>query len=198
MKHLAFLLLAANIVYAQSFLGAIKTDFHTISFEELKTEVAEFAQNKKTYLSLGESHIETGTATKINYELLKTFAKNSSDKIVFCSETLSHFLGPYGDLVRGLSRSYKVYENNGPYKTDFAECYEGNDNYVVYSGFFHQYPFARKFPKEFAPVPVITQKGNNILAQMKNAKGLFVTQMEMEYMEFSALKALLASDLKRR
>lgn len=195
MKHFAYLFLAANIAYGQSFLGAIKSDFKTISYDQLKSEIADFAKNKKTYLSLGESHLESGTATKINYELLEAFSKNTQDKIVFCSETLSHFLEPYGDLVKSMSSSYKVYEHNGPMRTDFTKCYEGKENYVVYSGFFHQYPFARSFPTEFAPVPVITQKGNNILAQMKKAKGLFVTQMEMEYMEFSALKGILGAQL---
>lgn len=195
MKHFAFFLLAANVAYAQSFLGAIKSDFKTISFQELKNEVAEFAKNKKTYLSLGESHLESQTATKINYELLEAFAQNTTDDLVFCSETLSHFLEPYGEKIRSFSKSYKVYEYNGPRRTDFKDCYEGKENYVVYSGFFHQYPFARSFPTEFAPVPVITERGNNILAQMRRAKGIFVTQMEMEYMEFSALKALLGADL---
>ena len=148
----------------------------------------------KGYLSLGESHLQAATAIQVNFDLMDTYLQETKkSKTVFCTETLNHFLEPYGEHIKENVKRYKVFDKNSPYVTDFTGCKDRKkiQNYVTYSGFFHQYQFGKPFANEFPVTPVISDDGNNILAQMKGLEGLFVTQMELEYMEYSATRALI-------
>jgi hypothetical protein len=197
------ILICSNSFANVTFLSAINEDFSPISYNELKELIKSHAKSQG-YLSLGESHLQQSTASAVNYDLLTTYLDNteSINRNVFCSETLSHFSTPYEDLIKNIVNKYKTFTGNSPYKTDFSKCLDRNKfrNYVTYSGFFHQYPFARSFPNEFLATPVIKDSDNNILAQMSKKRhdtnsGFFVTQMELEYLEFSSTKALLEMGL---
>lgn len=190
---LSLLALSFSTIASDTFLSSIKTDFNPIKYTELKEMVKNHAE-VKGYLSLGESHLQTPTAIKVNYDLMSTYiGETKKRKTVFCTETLDHFLRPYGEEIKKNVKKYKVFEKNSPYVTDFKRCATSKriDNYITYSGFFHQYQFGKPFSAEFPASPVIARDGNNILAQMGELEGLFVTQMELEYMEFSASKAIL-------
>lgn len=199
MKLLALPLVAIsfNALASDTFLSSIKADFNPIKYSQLKEMVKTHAQSKG-YLSLGESHLQSQTAIKVNYDLMNTYiGETEKRKTVFCTETLDHFLKPYGEEIQENVKKYKVFEKNSPYVTDFKNCKDKKkiNNYVTYSGFFHQYQFGKPFASEFQATPVIANKGNNILAQMKGLDGLFVTQMELEYMEYSATRAILKMGL---
>ncbi|GEM_PF-6085176 len=170
--------------------------------ETLLQKIREHALVEKSYLSLGETHLESESVIKINTEMAQEFYNGVvGNKLTFCSETLSHFLdSEEGVALQDKSFQVKIFKNNGPSKTDFADCEDADsDHYFLYSGNFHQYPFARSFPGDFPVTPVVTQENNNIKAQMKNSKGLFVTQQELVYLESVALKSLFnekMTDLK--
>ncbi len=190
---LSLLVLSFNALATDTFLSSIKSDFNPIKYSDLKEMVKDHA-TEKGYLSLGESHLQASTAIQVNYDLMSAYMKESDKKrTVFCTETLSHFLKPYGEEIKANVKKYKVFQKNSPYVTDFKNCTDNKriNNYITYSGFFHQYQFGKPFKDEFPQTPVLANEGNNILAQMGELDGLFVTQMELEYMEFSASKAIL-------
>lgn len=194
-KYLLLLILfSAQVLASQTFLSSYKIDSENVSFNKLLRTISLHAQKAhSTALSVGESHMHSKTALKINEMISTEYFQSSNKRIVTCLETLSHFdQSSLGQYVYANSFKTKVFQNNSPAKTDFANCFERrNKNYFVYSGFFHQYPFARSFPKEFPKTPVTEQENNNILSQMKKADILFVTQMELEYLEFTATKSLI-------
>lgn len=190
---LSLLVLSFNALATDTFLSAIKSNFNPIKYSKLKDIVKTHA-SEKGYLSLGESHLQSSTAIQVNYDLMSAYMGESEKRrTVFCTETLDHFLKPYGEEIKANVRKYKVFEKNSPYVTDFKNCSDNKrmNNYITYSGFFHQYQFGKPFKAEFPASPVIAKDGNNIRAQMGELDGLFVTQMELEYMEFSASKAIL-------
>lgn len=190
---LSLLVLSFNALATDTFLSAIKSDFNPIKYSDLKEMVRTHAQDKG-YLSLGESHLQTPTAIQVNHDLMSTYlGELDKRKTIFCTETLDHFLKPYAEEIKSNVKKYKVFEKNSRYVTDFKNCIDNErmHNYVTYSGFFHQYQFGKPFPAEFPRSPVVAKDGNNIMAQMGDLDGLFSTQMELEYMEFSASKAIL-------
>lgn len=190
---LSLCVLSLNSIASTTFLSSIKSGFQPIPYSDLKEKVRLHAL-QRGYLSLGESHLQSLTAIQVNYDLMQSYmSETEKRKTVFCTETLDHFLKPYSEKIKANVKKYKVFENNSPYVTDFASCKDKKkiQNYITYSGFFHQYQFGKPFEAEFPRSPVLVKDGNNILAQMKGLDGLFVTQMELEYMEFSATKAIM-------
>ena len=178
-----------------SFLSSINSNPNLLSFEELQEMVAEHGKTPGSYLSLGESHNEYESAVKINMDLMRSYLGDSEkEDSILCTETISHFIKPNLEELKASFDQIRVYKGNSPMTTNFANCVKEDDSngkYVTYSGFFHQYPFAREYPQEFRATPVITTDGNNILSQMGSLDGMFVTQMELEYLEYSSSKALL-------
>lgn len=192
---IALLLLTGQAFAGETFLSSFLSNSATISFSDLLEKISKHSVNTNVNLSVGESHLHSESALKINERIISEYFKSSSLKITTCLETLSHFdESAIGKYVYLESEKVKVFKGNSPYKTDFSNCFESKrSNYFTYSGFFHQYPFARPFPKEFPKTPVITDASNNILIQMKKSDSLFVTQMELEFLEFTATKSLILS-----
>lgn len=180
--------------YAQdSFLNAV-WPVNPVRKVQLLDKIRHHAELPKSYLSLGETHLESDSVLVINQELTEAFYNNAQNsKITFCSETLSHFLeSDYGMGLQDKSFQVKIFEGNGPSRTDFNKCEDQeSEHYYIYSGNFHQYPFARPFPGDFPKTSVITSDTNNIRAQMPNSQGLFVTQQELIYLEGMATRNLL-------
>lgn len=179
--------------FSQTFLESVKPNFEPISYSDLKTKIIEHAEIKDGFLSVGESHLEQESVNAINFDLIKTYAEEKNGKAVFCAESIGHFLKPFEEQIKSMTSKYKIYYNNGPTNTDFRKCRQKRKSHILYSGFFHQYRFAKSFPAEFTRLPVVVQEDNNILYQMNPSQGIFVTNMEMEYMEFTAMRAILIS-----
>ena len=180
-------------VFSQTFIESIWA-VNPVKKAEILEKIKAHAQKPKSFLSLGETHLESQSVLEINQELAEEFYQNvQSQKLTFCSETLSHFLdSSFGIELQDKSFQVKIFKNNGPGKTDFEECEDKkSDHYFIYSGNFHQYPFARNFVKDFGSTSVITKEGNNIRAQMKNSEGLFITQQELVYLETVAARSLV-------
>lgn len=194
-KHftLTLLLLQLNAMAGTTLLGAINPDFEAVPYQELKYKIRLQAQNKG-YLSIGESHLQADSARSINMDLINTYLEQTKKRqTIFCSEKIETFLDVYQKDIYKNVRKLKIFKGNSPNTTNFRDCIDKEkfENYVTYSGFFHQYQFAKAFKTEFPQSPVITKDGENILAQLSNLDGLFVTQLELEFMEFSASKTIL-------
>jgi hypothetical protein len=186
-------LLSLSVVAAPTFLESV-WPINPVKKEALLQKIREHALIENSYLSLGETHLESDSVLRINEELAEEFYQSvGNKKITFCSETLSHFLeSQFGIDLQEKSFQVKVFKGNGPSRTDFSKCEDkDSEHYFVYSGNFHQYPFARSFPNDFPKTPVIVDEDNNIRSQMKKSKGLFVTQQELIYLESVALKSLM-------
>lgn len=182
----------SQIAFAQTFLESINSsdDFKPLS--QVVREVKLHALKDQSYLSLGESHNESKTSLPLNYLFANAFLETRPHDIVFCGENIPQFFqSRQGSEILNRSAIKKIFENNGLARTDFVQCRDQNNHYLVYSGFFHQYPFARNFSNEFGAYPVITEKGNNIYEQMGNQDGLFISQIEFDYLESRASFALL-------
>lgn len=198
------LLLSLPII-AQNIIEDIDWNHDTLSYEMLKEKVKNHQQQARSFISIGESHLQSQTALPINLELAHDFVSEESSFII-CLESLSHLEAhPEFKSLSQLAKKTIISQNNGPALTDFVECHKNNNKRfqkIYYSGFFHQYPFARAYPKQFAESAVITQKGNNLWEQ-KPTGGLFITQVEMIYLEYILSRDLFINaqnveDLKRR
>lgn len=190
-------LLSLSSLASSTFIEAI-WPVNPVKKEILLQKIREHAQKEKSYLSLGETHLESDSVLLINKEMAEEFYRNVDNrKVTFCSETLSHFLDSlFGIELQDRSFQVKIFKGNGPSKTDFSECEDNeSDHFFIYSGNFHQYPFARSFPNDFPKTPVIIDEANNIRAQMKKSEGLFVTQQELIYLESVAMKSLIAEKM---
>jgi hypothetical protein len=182
--------------FAQTFLESIKAndDFKPIS--QVIREIKLHALKDHSYLSLGESHNESKTSIPLNYVLANAYLESRERDVVFCGENIpSFFQSLQGTEILNRSALKKIFDNNGLSRTDFVQCKDQNNHYLTYSGFFHQYPFARSFMNEFGNHPVITDKGNNIYEQMGDQNGLFISQIEFDYLESRASLVLLNSQL---
>ncbi len=187
-------LLSLSALASQTLLESM-WPVNPVKREQLLDKIKEHAKKEKSYLSLGETHLESESVLKINEDFAEAFYGNIDNrKITFCSETLSHFLeSQFGIGIQEKSYQVKIFKGNGPSKTDFVNCEDSDsDHYFIYSGNFHQYPFARSFPNDFPKTPVIIDEENNIRSQMKKSNGLFVTQQELVYLESVALKSLFS------
>jgi len=181
-------------VSAETFLEAIQLDHHSMDYEQLVLKAKRHRWYRENYLSLGESHLHPSTSRPVLLNLAKNFLEDTPLKKHFCTENIQAFLqGFEGREIQRLSDDINIFYNNNPSTTDFWGCARQNPELtLVYSGFFHQHPFARNFPGDFTPTPVITKPHNTIIAQMPQHRGLFVTLMEMDHLELTTSKALLA------
>ena len=186
------LILASNI-FAQSMIESLQLKPRTKELYEVIRAIKLHAASDNVYLSLGESHHQPSTTAPVSYMLAKQFLDARND-VIFCAQNIELFLNSYDgtEIVRRAFQT-KLFTENTPQLTDFKGCEGDNRAYLTYSGFFHQHPFARSFPKEFEQTPIITQTGNNIAEQMTKSKGLFISQMELDYLEMTATSELMKS-----
>lgn len=193
MKYLFLSLLISQFTLANNFLGDINSEPSSYTLADLRDEVIEQAKIRKGYLSLGESHLQYDTVLPIILEYAKIYADHKKN-FDLCSEDIGHAVKhPLFKYAQKLARKTFISEGNNPVKTDFIECNKRkNQSKIYYSGFFHQFPFARAYPHEFAQVPVITEPGNNIWKQNKK-DGLFIMVMELVHLESSASREVLMS-----
>lgn len=163
-----------------------------LELEHVLQKVHRVAREDKHLVSLGESHLHPVTARSVQAIFVEEYLK-SAQQFRFCAEEIKDFLEhPAGEALRQSASSVDVSTGNSPYKTDFRDCRTRKDKgYFTYSGFFHQLPFARPFPLEFAPTPVITADGENIRDQLAERNSLFIIQMELEYIEMVTQARLL-------
>jgi hypothetical protein len=191
---LFFFLFITSGANAITFLEAIDLGHHSMDYEQLVQKAKRHRWYRGNFLSLGESHLHPSTSRPVLLNLAKNFLEDTPLKKHFCSENIQGFLqGFEGREIQRLSDDINIFYNNDPSTTDFWGCAKQNSQLtLVYSGFFHQHPFARNFPGDFAPTPVITKPHNTIIAQMPYGRGLFVSLMEMDHLEMTTSKALLA------
>tara|TARA_R110000868_G_scaffold103710_1_gene285409 strand:+ start:108 stop:1217 length:1110 start_codon:yes stop_codon:yes gene_type:complete len=156
---------------------------NAVSFDQVIQKLDHIAAKRKHIVSLGESHLHPYSARKVQEILIDRYLDTASD-FKFCSESIKDFLEhSAGEKLQANASQTLVTQNNSPSQTDFKKCKDDSDAYFTYSGFFHQLPFAKPFPLEFRPSPVITDPAENIRAQVKSPNGLFVIQMELEFVE---------------
>ncbi|MBT7609964.1 MAG: hypothetical protein HN576_09420 [Bacteriovoracaceae bacterium] len=197
-----FFILLTPTLFANSFIGDISLSQNSISFNQLKLNVVNHSLFPGNYLSLGESHLYPITSRAVLGNLGKTFLKANRLHKKFCSEKISSFLNSNAGLeMKRLAHVIDIYEGNSPYRTNFKKCDSGKiELALTYSGFFHQHPFARPFPHDFKPLPVITDPINNIRHQLKDLNGMFITLMELDYLELTTSTYILnlkIKDMKR-
>lgn len=163
-----------------------------LDIEHVRHSLKKIAGKKKHLVSLGESHLHPFTARAVQ-EIFVNDYLSVADEFRFCSESIKDFLEhPAGLALREQAINTVVSVGNSPTRTDFRNCRTKNiDGYFTYSGFFHQLPFARPFPLEFAPNPVIIADGENIRDQMKERNSFYLIQMELEYIEMITQARLL-------
>ncbi len=154
------------------------------TLEEVLREIDHVASKKQHLVSLGESHLHPYTAHALANILIERYVA-TADEFRFCSEQIGYFLAhPAAQALQGNARETFIGQRNSPSYTDFRDCRKrAIDGYFTYSGFFHQLPFARAFPLEFAPTAVITRDGENIRDQLKENNALFIVQIELEFIE---------------
>tara|TARA_R110000868_G_scaffold86182_12_gene241760 strand:+ start:2056 stop:3165 length:1110 start_codon:yes stop_codon:yes gene_type:complete len=172
-------------------LSSINLD-KPVSFNQVLEKLDQVASKKKHLVSLGESHLHPFSARKVQEIFIDRYLENSSD-FKFCAESIKDFLEhSAGKKLIDSAAETLVTQNNSPSQTDFRSCKDSRDAYFTYSGFFHQLPFAKPFPLEFRPSPVITDREENIRAQVKSPNTLFIIQMELEFVEMVTQARLLS------
>ena len=188
-----------------TFVESINAD-RAVSLENVIAQVADWSKQKGAFLSLGESHREPETVRPLNFVFAKTFMNGVTNKYTLCSETIADYLdSPQGQEMQKSAEQNLIFTGNGPAKTDFTNCkFSSKSNAITYSGFYHQYPFAKAWPLDFPVSPVTSEEDNNIRSQLAPHKGMFITQMELSYASFLASQNLLkdktlsADEFRRR
>lgn len=186
MKYILLISLLTFNILANNFISDIDLNKDQISVSELKSLVIDHTRKRKSYLSLGESHLQADTVLPLIFEYADLFAQNKN-RFDLCAEDIPHTVKFAGfKNIQKIASKTIISAGNNPHKTDFKECNaRKNRSKIYYSGFFHQFPFARAYPQEFTQVPVVTEKGNNIWKQNSN-DGLFIMMMEMVHLESTA------------
>jgi hypothetical protein len=190
------LILQSPSAVGQSFLESIQAQ-RSIPFKRLQGAISAWGQNAGQYFSLGESHLENETAHPLALNLIKTYRHARNDAFHFCSETIDEFLNSdWGAEVKKMANKTQVVIGNSPEHTTFDACvWEPARRGMTYSGFFHQFPFARAWPLDFPATPVITVPGNNIRDQLAPRSGLFVSQLEMIYAQSTFTRQMIHSGI---
>lgn len=179
---------------SNSFLESIQTNKLTAQ-KTIHQAIKNWAKKPGSYMSLGESHLESETAQPINHSLAVQFMSNTSKKATFCSETILDFLdSKYGQDIQSRAATTKLFLSNSYTETDFKNCkWKSKENAITYSGFIHQYRFAYSWPSDFPMTPVITEPGNNILDQLLPRQGLFISQIELLFLQALASRNIILS-----
>lgn len=192
LRFLCLFLVISN-GWAQSPYLIETLDFsRSISLEQAIDKLQGVALKPKHLVSLGESHLHPFTTRAVQEIFVDAYLESAQD-YRFCSESIKDFLKHSAGIKLSQSATSTIIsENNSPNITDFRSCKKaGVDSYFTYSGFFHQLPFARPFPLEFTPTPVITEDGENIRDQLNIKNNFFLIQMELEYVELVTQAHLL-------
>jgi hypothetical protein len=191
------LILIPLSVDAQSLLNSIDLKIPPKGLHEIIREIKLHAHNEESFFSLGESHLQATTSRPLNIMLANQYLDSLDDEAVFCAENIQSFLtSKDGQELQARVAKTKIMKANSPSQTDFKSCIENGKYYLTFSGFFHQFPFARSFPLEFAQTPVITQDDNTIMDQMRQYTGMFISQIELDFLQMTASSAFLRrSDL---
>jgi hypothetical protein len=182
----------------RSFLNEIRDDFKTQTLEQLKSTIETHLTTKHHYLSLGETHLEGDTSPLVLDQLINLNRNFFPYTTKFCFETPTA-LTAKKEVFNKWTQFFNQLDprlKNSPSFTDFATCSDRRfGTHVIHSGLFHQSSFAKFFPLEFTPTPVMTESGNNILEQMPRGQGLFVSLAEMTFFEQFETQALLKQKL---
>lgn len=163
-----------------------------LSLEDLQIELSDYAKKNKNFaLSIGESHIDRELINTINGAILKSYFDNIK-KSILCSESIPSFFesSTYLDYKKNWSKVI-VYKDFGPAKTHLIGCEGKKNNTVLYSGFFHQQPFARLFPQEFKPTPVQSLPNKNFKDLLGKRAKFFVSHFDLVHLESTATKLIL-------
>jgi hypothetical protein len=186
------LILISLSVEAQSLLTSIDLAIPPKGLHEIIREIKLHAHNDESFLSLGESHLQAITSRPLNTMLANQYLDSLDDEAVLCSENIQSFLtSKDGQELQTRVVKTKIMKANSPSQTDFKNCIDNAKYYLTYSGFFHQFPFARSFPLEFVQTPVITQDNNTIMEQMSKNTGMFISQIELDFLQMTASTAFL-------
>lgn len=167
-----------------------------ISWNDLKLKTQNFLENaslKKeiSFISLGESHLYSS----LNYELYEQLAlsqshyfKNFPFKI--CSETIGSVKEAsfFQELVS--VAGVTSYYGQSPQKTNFNKCYEEQfQHYFIYSGFHHQIPLAKIYPRSFQKTAVSSTEKESIYGQLKSKNTFSLSWVDFSYVESENLNA---------
>jgi hypothetical protein len=176
------LLTMSTSAFANPFLLHISRH-PTINYKQLEEKII----HHDGYLSLGESHLEPTTSRAFLHKLAKLYLEDRSN-VKFCTEKIMSFLDtPLGQDLQQSTQTTLITQRNSPYTTDFKDCLDRkHDDFLVYSGFFHQYPFAKNFQAEFGRTAVQSSDINNIVYQMQPVRSLMVTLIEMPYLLYTS------------
>lgn len=185
------LILVSTWAQAQtrSLLENIDLSTPRTSWTELKAQITELSKKRNHYLSLGESHLEAKTSVPLLAELARAYTGNFEQDQSFaktskaCVESGTHIRSLEKEWLANTFSKVEVRNLNSPKVTDFANCYEARySRHLVYSGFFHQYPWTTQFGLLFDPSPVQNLPHNNIEAQLKPVNGFFVSLIELPFL----------------
>ncbi|MCB9091527.1 MAG: hypothetical protein H6621_09170 [Halobacteriovoraceae bacterium] len=147
-------------------------------------KIASIAKRKKTYLSIGESHLYPDSTRIYAEKLQKQFFDNVKTNVRTCHETISSLDEyPYYDYFNLHSAEVIASTSNSPKLSNFKQCYSDEYSLNFYSGFFHQYPLSIAFKNDFPVTEVSGYRGNNIYDQMSGLKGVFVSFIDLDYLE---------------
>jgi hypothetical protein len=191
---LALLVFSAPLVakgktsFLESLLPSKKT-----SPETVYARIKSWGEVPGNYLSLGESHLEPTTVNFLNHKMANIFISAVKNEFTFCSEDIDQFLmSSEGVDIQARAKNTLVVPDNSPSVTNFTPCsWPSESNALIYSGFFHQHPFARPWPLDFPSTPVILNESNNIWEQLPSGKGMFISQIEMTFIESRASQNLM-------
>jgi hypothetical protein len=186
----------------REFFKLMKLDGPSLTMKDLKKRWNQFQMNNQgqtRYLSLGESHLyRRSHQLFMDHFLNELQAYKHID--IFCTETISSFYNSeVGKKIVENSNEVFISEGNGPSKTNFVPCKkrdQGGSEFLIYSGFFHQIPLAKMFPKTFQSSPISETPGESIISQMYPSKHFMVSFLDLPFLVKTRLHFILNQETK--
>jgi hypothetical protein len=160
---------------------------------EVRAAIRTAAARPDRYLSLGETHLFAELDRRYLESLAREYLDAAPAPVHTCAEDLSEPVDqlPIYQYLSQASASFWLSPGNGPSQTNFRPCNDAGKRWLTYSGLFHQYPLPRVFPADFEATPVSQKPGNTIWSQLSSQQGVFVTMMDLVYVQNQTTNGVL-------
>jgi hypothetical protein len=190
-----------SLVFSNSFLEDLIVNGEAVGFDQLQNKLKENAKIPRSFLSMGETHLHSKSMSSLHLSLFKKYSKEVK-KINFCSEHINTFLTKKNvEEFLGSSKIYskKIYDLS-IYTSAMPNCIEKSKyyrRYLIYTGIYHQYPFARNYSELPRQTEVIKSDVKNIAHQVRNQTGVFISSIELDYLVNNSIVRIFQSRLKK-
>ncbi len=176
--------------YLRQMLEGIAWD-QAVSHAEVISRIQTAGMTEGEYLSIGESHIYSPMNHLLFEAYSREYIQSAESPVRVCAENNLLKEDSLTGYLRSAADQIRIFTGNTPNTTNFRGCNRPDGKDLVLSGFFHQYPLPQIFPRDFSRTPVATKPGNTIYTQLTSQRGVFISAIDLVYIENQTTRAVL-------